>query len=374
LRYTEWPIETLSVRIHQANTLLAPYATVHEGRMGRRMEEPGDETRFPFQRDRDRIFQATAFRRLQGKTQVFVSGEGDHFRTRLTHTMEVAQIGRDIARALQLNEDLTECIALAHDLGHPPFGHVGEEAIDGWMREHGMRFEHNNQSFRIVTILEKRSGKYPGLNLNREVEEGLLKHHDTHPHEGHALERTAEAELANIADEVAYTSHDCDDALMGEIFPLKELIKIPLAREAYDRSKKRGTYLRGSLVHLLVKDLLATSASLLEKNAEGPRIGFSDEMRSQIKELRTFLAERMYFHPRIRHKALEGHAILDLLCREYFDHPNQKILAIQERTECSLPEAVKDYVSGMTEGFAWSQAAELGLLPVVEPIIKKAEG
>jgi dGTPase len=176
----------LADRIAQANALLSPRAVPHEGRLGRGVEEPEDAIRFPFQRDRDRIIHASAFRRLQGKTQVFVSGEDDHVRTRLTHTMEVAQIARDLARALRLNEDLAECIALAHDLGHPPFGHAGEAALDRWMREHGGRFEHNEQSFRVITLLEKHAAAVPGLNLHREVEEGLLKHSARHPISGRA--------------------------------------------------------------------------------------------------------------------------------------------------------------------------------------------
>jgi dGTPase len=358
----------LSERILQANSTLAPFAVPHEGRRGRKVKEPDDETRFPFQRDRDRILQTTAFRRLQGKTQVFVSGEGDHFRTRLTHSMEVAQIARDIARALRLNEDLAECIALAHDLGHPPFGHRGEAALDSWMRRHGSAFEHNIQSYRIVTLVEKRSSLYTGLNLNYEVEEGLLKHETVHPSEGHALEPALEAEVTNLADEIAYTSHDCDDGLMADLFSLKDLIKIPLAKEAYDRSKTRGTYLRGSIVHILVKDLLETSMPLLRNPSGTPRITFSAQTRQNINELRHFLASKMYDHPRVRDKAVEGQQIIQLLCDHYFEHPNDKITGIEQRTGGSRIIAIKDYVAGMTDSFAWLQAAELGLLPVAESL------
>lgn len=357
----------LSDRIKQANTLLGSFAVPHEGRLGRRVEEPDDETRFPFQRDRDRILQSTAFRRLQGKTQVFVSGEGDHFRTRLTHTMEVAQISRDVARVLAINEDLAECIALAHDLGHPPFGHTGEEALDAWMLEHKSHFEHNEQSYRIITVLEKRSSQYMGLNLNREVEEGLLKHSSVHPTEGHAIIPTLEAELANLADEIAYTSHDCDDGLTAELFSRDELTEIPLAREAWDRAQKRGTYIRGSLVHMLVKDLLETSLPDIASQSGEPRIRLSPPMRESLTELRHFLTTRMYPHPRIRIKADEGKEIVTALCRHYFKHPSDKILAIQKRTESDLPSAIKDYVAGMTDNFAWLQAAELGLLSIDMP-------
>lgn len=358
-------MRTLSERIKQANSLLSPYAVPHQGRLGRHVEEPNDDTRFTFQRDRDRIFHTAAFRRLQGKTQVFVSGEGDHFRTRLTHTMDVAQIGRAIARALSLNEDLTECICLAHDLGHPPFGHRGEAALDAWLSNYHLGFEHNLQSFRIVTVLEKHSSLYTGLNLNIEVEEGLLKHSEVHPTLGHALEPTLEAEVTNLADEIAYTAHDCDDALMADLFTLKELRAIPLAKEAYERSKARGTYIRGSLAHILVRDLLEASSERLERSAgEGQRIGFSLPMRQSLNELRRFLAGKMYDHPRVANKAIEGQQIIEQLCRYYIAHPNDKLANIQQRTGGTDVEAVKDYVAGMTDNFAWLQAAELGLLPV----------
>ena len=335
----------LSDRIQQANSLLQPLAVPIEGTLGRQTPEEHDELRFPFQIDRDRILQSTAFRRLQGKTQVFVAGEGDHFRTRLTHTLEVAQIARDIARVLGLNEDLSECIALAHDLGHPPFGHSGQDALDEWMQLHGSRFEHNQQSYRIVTILETRSSLYAGLNLNKEVEEGLLKHTTDNP--------TLEAQVANIADEIAYMSHDCDDALTAHLFPLQDLIAIPLARQAYERSQKRGTHLRGSIVHLLTTDLLQTSSTGL---------AFSAPVRHNINELRAFLASRMYEHPRIHTRTLDGQRVVRLLCDWYIDHPVDKIIAIEERTGGNRVEAVKDYVAGMTDNFAWLQAGEEALL------------
>ncbi len=346
-------------RIKQANALLHPRAIPHEGRLGRRFEEPGDELRTPFQRDRDRILHSTALRRLQGKTQVFVIGDSDHFRTRLTHTLEVAQIARDIARALSLNEDVAECIALAHDIGHPPFGHRGEEALDAWMRTHGLRFEHNLQSFRIVTLLEKRSSLYEGLNLNREIENGLLKHSVVHPIDGSPLHHSLEADTANIADEIAYSSHDCDDALNADLFSLEELLTIDLAREAYEQSKERGTRIRGSLVHLLVRDLVESS--------QGETVGFSPGMRERLNELRSFLSAEMYLHPRVHNRAIEGQKIISLLCDHYLSHPSEKILALGQRTHSSLPEAVKDYVAGMTDNFAWLQAAEEGLLEELMP-------
>ncbi|MBI3618819.1 dNTP triphosphohydrolase [Candidatus Peregrinibacteria bacterium] len=236
----------------EANALLAPYAVPYEGRLGRVTLEPEDRTRFPFQRDRDRIIHTQAFRRLQGKTQVFVAGEGDHYRTRLTHTMEVAQIGRDLARALSLNEDLTECIALAHDLGHPPFAHAGEESLDAWMRGHGLSFEHNEQSLRLVTLLEEHASRIPGLNLNREVLEGLEKHSKHLEGRSHTLE----AQVVNMADEIAYTGHDCDDGLRAGFFSIEDISSLALAKKAMDLIAPRGTALRGGIIHLLVTDLL----------------------------------------------------------------------------------------------------------------------
>jgi dGTPase len=362
LAYHQSSMIPLADRIAQANSLLSPYAVPHEGRLGRKTAEAPDPLRFPFQIDRDRILHSTAFRRLQGKTQVFVTGEGDHYRTRLTHTLEVAQISRDIARVLGLNEDLSECIALAHDLGHPPFGHSGEAALNEWMAMRGEHFEHNEQSYRIVTILENRSSLYEGLNLNREVEDGLLKHSTIHPTDGRLLKSTLEAQVANIADEIAYVSHDCDDALMAHLFPLKELISIPLARDAHARAQKRGTHLRGSLVHLLTTDLIESSETILQKASDNRVLGFSPAMRATIDELRMFLAERMYSHPRIRNRSADGQRIVRLLCDWYIDHPIDKIFGIEQRTGASRMEAVKDYVAGMTDNFAWLQAAEQGLI------------
>jgi len=353
-------------RITEANKMLHPRAVPHDGKIGRSFPEPPDNTRFPFQRDRDRIIHTTAFRRLQGKTQVFVAGEGDHFRTRLTHTMEVAQIARDVTRVLHLNEDLAECIALAHDLGHPPFGHTGEAALNAWMLEQGLHFEHNEQSYRIVTILEKRSSQYGGLNLNREVEDGLLKHATIHPQSQEVLSHSLETQIVNIADEIAYTSHDCDDGLLADLFSIKELIQIPLAREASERSKERGTHVRGSMVYLMVKDLLTSADALLQSKGTEP-LTLSPTMRAGLDEVKHFLWERMYPHPRIRLKAGEGKVIVDLLCRHYHLHPTDKILNIKERTSSTLIEAIKDYVAGMTDNFAWLQAAEWGLLPGLLP-------
>ncbi|UPA22704.1 dNTP triphosphohydrolase [Candidatus Peribacteria bacterium] len=334
---------SLTERINEANKLLSPHAVRHEGRLGRVFPEQEDDTRFPFQRDRDRIIHSYAFLRLQAKTQVFAVGEmGDHVRTRLTHTMVVAQISRDLARMLQLNEDLAECIALAHDIGHPPFGHAGEEAIDAWMKEHGARFEHNEQSYRIVTLIEKHSSQYTGLNLNREVLEGLQKHSMTIAH-------SLEAKLVNIADEIAYHAHDCDDGLNAGLFSRTELLSVPLAAEAYERTRERGTYIRGALQHMMVHDLLEHST--LNPLDTHP-IAFSSAMRHGITELRQFLWDHMYTHPQVVAQTTIGQTVVDALCRKLYEHPTQKITDLQERTGSGLVEAVKDYVAGMSDTYA----------------------
>jgi dGTPase len=370
----------LSDRITKANTLLAPYAVPHQGTLGRVHAEKEDETRFPFQRDRDRIIHTQAFRRLKGKTQVFVAGAHDHVRTRLTHTMEVAQISRDIARTLMLNEDLAESIALAHDLGHPPFGHAGEEALNAWMREHRGYFEHNEQSLRIVTMLEEHSSLFPGLNLSREVLEGLRKHstpHD-HPHaDGHAHGKMLEAVLVDLADEIAYTAHDCDDGLRSRLFSKKELLSIPLAREAAKRAEKRGTSVRGAIIHLLVTDLYAETAAQIEDRkiatpqdvlqAEDSPVSFSPAMHAALGELRAFLWQHLYLHPDVEACNSYGKKVVLALTSAYENDPPPKIPLLQLKTHGALPQAICDYVSGMTDEYAFRQTLPLKLTKQLGP-------
>jgi len=357
---------SIQKRMDLAGSLLAPYAVPLGGLLGRAEGEPLDETRFPFQRDRDRLIHTQAFRRLQGKTQVFVAGEGDHYRTRLTHTMEVAQIGRDIARTLRLNEDLAECIALGHDLGHPPFGHSGEEALDAWMRTQGGSFEHNRQSLRIVTILEEHSSHHQGLNLNGEVLEGLMKHREDpespQPMRGLSLE----AQAVDCADQIAYTAHDCDDGIDAGLFRMETVTDTKLAKEAAIKASKRHTSLRGALIHLLTEDLYQTTENFLkEKNIRSldeiyqrhlPLVTFSEEMSEKLRELRAFLWQHMYLHPSVQSHNDEGQHVVASLCDRYRTDPPEKILRLQERTRSQLPEAVKDYVAGMTDHFAHVQA------------------
>ncbi len=350
--YNLKPMKPLIERIHELNALLAPYAARHESR-GRMREESPDDIRMPFQRDRARIIHSKAFRRLAGKTQVFVAGEGDHYRTRLTHTMEVAQITRDLARALGLNEDLAECIALAHDLGHAPFGHNGQDALDEWMRsKSAVGFEHNVQSHRIVTMLEIR-GNGNGLNLTRDVVDGLFKHGGQNER-GEPVDFCLEAQLANACDEIAYTAHDTDDGLDGGLFTYEELQTIPFAKHAADIACTRGTFIRSTLIDILARDLLEHAKHTGASGA--PTIGISDALRSELRHLRTFLWERMYHHPAILQRMEHGKNVVRMLCETYVTHPPHAVIALEHRTSSSRVEAVKDYVSGMTDSTAMDAA------------------
>ena len=330
--------------------------------------DPEDSQRNPFQRDRDRIVHTKAFRRLKGKTQVFATGEGDHYRTRLTHTLEVSLISRDAARFLGLNEDLAECIALAHDIGHPPFGHAGEEAINEWMQQFGKSFEHNLQSHRIVTLIEKHSNEYPGLNLNREVLDGLLKHCTPHDHPDddheHVLDHapSLEAQLTNLADEVAYSAHDLDDGMTMELFTKAKVTDVPLAHEALTHTEKRGTSLRGGIIELLLNDLYQETDQRLDHsnisslsdvyNSSDTLVSFSPTVRGKLDQLRSFLWENMYLHPTVLQKTEEGTAILVSLLNTLHTDPSDKVLELQRDLDCSLEDAVKDYVARMTERYA----------------------
>lgn len=351
-------------RLRRANELLATYAVPHGGELGREHPDPEDETRFPFQRDRDRIIHAQAFRRLKGKTQVFIAGKGDHYRTRLTHTMEVAQISRDMARTLGLNEDLAECIALAHDLGHTPFGHSGEEAMREEMERHGMTFEHNVQSLRIVTLLEERTTKYLGLNLNREVLEGLMKHRTAYDAAHGELPRSPslEAQIVNLADEIAYTAHDVDDGLRAGLLTHEELLTIPLYDEAFAKTRAGGTEVRGTLIHLLVTDAYAETERRRTQHgiktldsvygASDDLVSFSGTTMTKLSALRAFLHERFYRSKEVREYSEEGMRIIRTLFRLYEEHPPEKVIAVQKKTGSQLPEAIKDYIAGMTDQYA----------------------
>ncbi len=359
-------------RLPAASALLAPYAVPIAGMLGRPVTEQEDPLRFPFQRDRGRIVHTEAFRRLKGKTQVFFGGGSDHYRTRLTHTLEVSGISRDLSRALQLNEDLAECIGLAHDLGHPPCGHAGEAALNAWLKQYGSGFEHNLQSHRIVTVLEKHTAVLPGLNLNREVTDGLLKHsspHDDPQTQGKHL-FSLEAQVTNIADEITYAAHDCEDGLRVGLLQEEGLKSCALAARAYADCKTRGTSLRGALIGLLTADVYAHSEANVRalgwkspqavlENAQAV-IGFSPAMQTHIDELHAYLMQHLYLHPTVLRKSDRGEEIIRNICTLYRETPLEKILALRQATSSSLEQAVADYVSGMTDQYLVLQAIAVG--------------
>ena len=327
---------------------LAPYACSDHQSRGRRYAEPKPTNRSEYQRDRDRIIHSVAFRRLEYKTQVFVNHEGDLYRTRLTHSIEVAQIARSIARALQLNEDLTEAIALAHDLGHTPFGHAGQDALNECMTEYG-GFEHNLQSLRVVDELEERYAEFQGLNLTFESREGILKHCSV-PHARalgelgqRFIDKTMpglEAQLTNLADEIAYNSHDVDDGLRSGLIEIGQLESVALFNEpyqevirAYPDLKSRRTIheVVRRIINLQVSDLIETSRNLLQQhkpqNVEEIRragrnlIAFSDGMREQHLELKRFLREKLYRHYRVHRMTSKASSIIRSLFEVFMNDP-----------------------------------------------------
>lgn len=337
---------------------LAPYA-VKESR-GRVHKESSDHSRLPFQLDRDRIIHCKAFRRLDEKTQVFTASYGDHYRTRLTHTMEVAQISRDIARTFGLNEDLCEAIALAHDLGHTPFGHAGEDTLDKIMRQFGLHFEHNEQSRWIVEKLEKLYPDFFGLNLTYEVLDGLVKHKTSwdRPEIDDSILPSLEAQVVNLADEIAYTNHDVDDGLRSGLFDISDLEKTHLWKIAEGRVSKKYRNISDDvkisrfvsmLINLMVSDLYECT----EKNLSVGKhiVEFSHGMRDHIKEMRDFLMERFYYTKNVQVHLKEGRKIIEDLFEFYFSHPENlsgKLKYMDEKIEI----AVKDYIAGMTDRFA----------------------
>ena len=371
----------------EARRELAPYAATAARSRGRRHAEPPPALRTEFQRDRDRILHSTAFRRLVYKTQVFVNHEGDLYRTRLTHSLEVAQIARTVARALDLNEDLVEAISLAHDLGHTPFGHAGQDALNECMRDLG-GFEHNLQSLRVVDQLEDRYAGFRGLNLTFETREGILKHCSSkHARElgdvgRRFLERTQpglEAQLANIADEIAYNNHDIDDGLRAGLITLEQLATLPLFAEELPRIARQHPQLKPQLtcselvrdmIGRLVADLVAASAAAIA--AAAPRhiddvralphglIELSPPLREAQLELKRFLRDALYTHPHVREMTEQARAtiryLFDSLTADYDRMPeehaaNAKKLAAAGDV-AGAARVVADYIAGMTDRFA----------------------
>ncbi len=354
--------------------ILAPYAMKASRSRGRVYAEDEHPYRTAYQKDRDRIIHTTAFRRLEYKTQVFINYEGDYYRTRLTHTLEAAQIGRTIARALRLNEDLTEAITLAHDLGHTPFGHAGEEVLNELMANHG-GFNHNEQTLRIVTELEHRYPDFPGLNLTWEVREGIIKHEteydwaDTSDYEPH-LRPTLEAQVVNFCDEIAYTTHDLDDGLRSGILTFDQVEEANLAlwqevRRMVDAPWGELTRHRliRKLINLLVTDLITETARRLREHdigsvedvrrCEHMLVGYSAEMREKHRELKRFLYEHMYRHYRVVRMAIKSQRILRDLFQAYVAEPQQLPHDVQRRIgPVPLHRVVADYIAGMTDRYA----------------------
>jgi dGTPase len=367
--YTREQIESFE------DTYLAPYACKSKNSRGREYPEDEPPYRTAFQRDRDRIIHTTAFRRLEYKTQVFINYEGDYFRTRLTHTLEVSQIARTIARALGANEDLVEAICLAHDLGHPAFGHSGEMTLAKLMVDYG-GFDHNKQSLRIVTALERRYPDFPGLNLTWELREGIVKHEseydvsdasDYNPE----LRGHLEAQISNVADELAYTAHDLDDGLRsGMIIPkmldgitLWEIVAQSINWRKYDLDDLSRHQLIRRLIGIEVTDLIeATDLRLRESMVRSSQelqslpynvIGFSEDTHRRNREMKDFLYKNLYRHPRVMRMAVKAERIISELFNAYCDTPVILPQHIQNDIEInSLQRTVCDYIAGMTDRFA----------------------
>ncbi|WP_439575256.1 deoxyguanosinetriphosphate triphosphohydrolase [Phreatobacter sp.] len=387
---------------------LAPFACDARLSRGRLVAEPASPTRTEFHRDRDRIVHATAFRRLKHKTQVFVSPEGDHYRTRLTHTIEVAQIARSLARALGLDEDLAETLALAHDLGHTPFGHTGEEALDEVMRAYG-GFDHNAQSLRIVTRLERRYAGFDGLNLCWETLEGLVKHNgpllaaDGTPAERYrergipvaildydaihpldlATHASAEAQAAAIADDIAYDAADIDDGLRAGLFTLDDLgAEVPLARAFLDEIRARHPTLEKHreineltrrVITRLVEDVIGEArdalAALSPASADDVRtagrtiVQFSPTIRAYDDGIKTFLYANVYRHPRVVPIRRDAAVVIGDLFAAFFDHPRamppQWSAGIENLDEARRARRVADYIAGMTDRYALDEHRRL---------------
>lgn len=357
-------------------TLLASYATRNGDSRGRVHTESEHPYRTRFQRDRDRIIHSTAFRRLEYKTQVFVNHEGDHYRTRLTHTIEVSQIARSLARALRLNEDLAEAIALVHDVGHTPFGHAGEEVLNGLLKDHG-GFSHNRQSLRVVDLLEEKYPEFCGLNLSYEVREGIVKHGKSYelpiPVEFHPEERaTLESQLVNIADEIAYNCHDVDDGLYSGLLTVEGLRDVELfghlEQEAQSDFPRAGYpawqyMIVRRMINLQVSDVVQATLTNLGKEkidslaavrqAKTDLIGFSAELQRLNDELRLYLFEHMYRHYRLIRMADKARRIITALFEVYQQDLNQIPPSFRRRFPDEKPyQIIADYIAGMTDRFA----------------------
>ncbi|MGE5540485.1 MAG: deoxyguanosinetriphosphate triphosphohydrolase [Gemmatimonas sp.] len=377
----------------------APYASRPEASRGRLFAEPESPTRSVFQRDRDRIIHSAAFRRLKYKTQVFVYHEGDNFRTRLTHSLEVSQIARSVARVLGLNEDIAEALALAHDLGHPPFGHAGEEALHACMKDFG-GFDHNAQTLRVLTSLEQRYAEFDGLNLTWETLEGVVKHNGPLLRRGqgalpraiaeynarHDLElstfASAEAQIAAIADDIAYNNHDIDDGLRAGLFSVDDVMDVPLAGPVFrkvldlypglERSRLIHEAVR-RMINIMVDDLIAETRRRLAdarpetvddiRGLDAPVVAFSDAMRANDKALKEFLFQRMYRHYKVNRMTTKAKRVVRDLFGLLLAEPGCLPTEWQRQTDRPGTPAtavvVADYIGGMTDRFALQEHRRL---------------
>ena len=377
-----------------ASLSLAPYAVTQQHSKGRDTSETSCNTRSEFQRDRDRIIHCTAFRRLEYKTQVFINHEGDLYRTRLTHSLEVAQIARSIARALLLNEDLTEAIALAHDVGHTPFGHAGQDALNHCMREYG-GFEHNFQSLRVVEHLEEKYPEFDGLNLMFDTREGILKHCSLKNarHMGalgqRFIDRTQpslEAQLTNIADEIAYNNHDVDDGLRSGLISIQQLRECSLFASHFESvenqypglsdKRKAQTVIR-NMIDRCVTDLIETTQNNITqqeiksiedvRNNNQPLAGFSPEIKTQIVELKSFLHSNLYQHEQVAAMSLNAKTTISTLFDGFFEdsallpqeHQKKALHKQQNQGVDGYARVISDYIAGMTDRYAQAEYQRL---------------
>ena len=362
---------------------LAPYGLKSANSRGRVHPEAESESRPAFERDRDRIIHTTAFRRLEYKTQVFVYYEGDHYRTRLTHTLEVAQLGRSLARGLGCNEELTEAICLAHDLGHPPFGHAGEHALNALMAGHG-GFNHNTQSYRIVTKLERRYRNFPGLNLTYETREGMIKHetdYDKSDAQGYEPDKrgSLEAQIANLADEIAYNAHDLDDGLRAGMFEMAALDELTLWQELKEivgwQSERPLTNINR---HELIRELIGqsvmnvlehTGQNLIKNKIHSPEkaqahsenlVGYSPEFKTKVRQLKKFLLDSMYHHYRLIRMQTKAERFITELFQAYEQEPNMLPNDTKKKLdEAPLHRVITDYIAGMTDRYALDEWEKL---------------
>lgn len=361
---------------------LAPYGMRSKDSRGRAYPEKEPLYRTAFQRDRDRILHTTAFRRLEYKTQVFINSEGDYYRTRLTHTLEVTQIGRSIARALGANEDLVEAICLAHDLGHSPFGHSGEEVLNRLMSDHG-GFDHNRQSLRIVTELENRYPDFPGLNLTWETREGMVKHETEYDVSDAAdynpeLRGHLEAQIANIADELAYTAHDLDDGLRSGMITPAMLEGITLWEILMESVGGRGRELDDLTRHRVIRKLIGIEVTDMvnttDQNLRASGVqsvediqkldynvaSFSEDMRRRNRELKDFLYANLYRHPRVLRMQAKAERVISELFEAYVREPAILPHHIQAQIDrFGLERTICDYIAGMTDRFAIEEHSRL---------------